>query len=77
MTTSYYFWFVAFAIIAYFIATDTSVVIAINLIVKLTGIWFQRLKWMLLNDPRNPVIKYLMWRRALKLAKEFEKEFTK
>jgi hypothetical protein len=75
MTPSYYFWFFAFAVIAYFIVTDNSVAIAVNLISKLVGIWFEKKKWWLLHNPRNPVIKYLMWRHALKLAKEIEKEF--
>jgi hypothetical protein len=75
MTSSYYFWFFVFAIIAYFIITDNSVAISVNLISKLVGIWFEKKKWMLLNNPRNPVVKYFIWRRALKLAKELENEF--
>jgi len=75
MTSSYYFWFFAFAVIAYFIVTDNSVATAVNLIAKLVGIWFEKKKWWLLHNPRNPVVKYLIWRRALKLAKELEKEF--
>ncbi len=75
MTASYYLWFFAFAVSAYFIVTDNSVATMVNLISKLVGIWFEKKKWLLLNNPRNPVVKYLMWRRALKLAKELEKEF--
>jgi hypothetical protein len=74
MTSSYYFWFFVFAVIAYFIVTDNSVAIAVNLISKLVGIWFERKKWWLLNNPRNPIVKYLIWRRALKLAKEIQNE---
>ena len=74
MTSSYYFWFFVFAVIAYFIVTDNSVAIAVNLISKLVGIWFEKKKWMLLNNPRNPIVKYLIWRRALKLAKEIQNE---
>jgi hypothetical protein len=74
MTPSYYFWFFAFAVIAYFIVTDNSVAIAVNLISKLVGIWFEKKKWWLVNNPRNPIVKYLMWRRALKLAKEIQNE---
>jgi len=75
MTASYYFWFFVFAVIAYFIVTDNSVATAVNLITKLVGIWFEKKKWWLLHNPRNPVVKYLMWRRSYKLAKELEKEF--
>jgi len=28
-----------------------------------------------LNNPRNPVVKYLMWRRSMKLAKELMDEY--
>jgi len=31
--------------------------------------------WWLKNNPNNPIVKYLMWRRAIKLVKELEKEF--
>lgn len=74
MTSSYYFWFFAFAVIAYFIVTDNSVAILVNLITKLVGIWFEKKKWWLLNNPRNPIVKYLIWRRSLKLAKEIQNE---
>jgi hypothetical protein len=74
MTASYYFWFFVFAVIAYFIVTDNSVAIAVNLIAKLVGIWFEKKKWWLLNNPRNPIVKYLIWRRSMKLAKEIQRE---
>ena len=74
MTSSYYFWFFAFAVIAYFVVTDNSVAILVNLITKLVGIWFEKKKWWLLNNPRNPIVKYLIWRRSLKLAKEIQNE---
>lgn len=74
MTSSYYFWFFAFAVIAYFIVTDNSVATALNFITKLVGIWFEKKKWWLLHNPRNPVVKYLMWRRAYKLAEELSRE---
>jgi pyruvate/2-oxoglutarate dehydrogenase complex dihydrolipoamide acyltransferase (E2) component len=69
-------WFFVFAVIAYFIVTDNSVATAVNFITKLVGIWFEKKKWWLLHNPRNPVVKYLMWRRALKLAKELEAKKT-
>jgi len=74
MTSSYYFWFFVFAVIAYFIVTDNSVATMVNLIAKLVGIWFEKKKWWLLHNPRNPVVKYLMWRRAYKLAEELSRE---
>ena len=74
MMSSYYFWFFIFAVVAYLIVTDNSVATAFFLVFKITQNWFIKRKWMLLNDPRNPIIKYLMWRRAYKLAKEIQDE---
>ena len=72
---SYYGWFIVFAVVAYFIATDESVAAAFYYLTRLVKSNFEKQKWWLLNNPRNPVVKYLMWRRALKLAKELEREF--
>ena len=74
---SYYGWFIVFAVVAYFIATDESVAAAFYYLTRLVKSNFEKQKWWLLNNPRNPVVKYLMWRRALKLAKELEREFRK
>jgi hypothetical protein len=29
----------------------------------------------LIHNPANPIVKYFMWRRAYKLAKELQDEF--
>jgi len=74
---SYYAWFIVFAVVAYFIATDESVAAAFYYLTRLIKVYYEKQKWWLLHNPRNPVVKYLMWRRALKLARELEKEFKK
>jgi len=74
ISPSYFTFFVIFAIIAYLIVTDNSVAQYITLISKISEVWFQKTKWWILNNPRNPIVKYLMWRRAYKLAKELQKE---
>jgi len=71
----YYLWFSIFAIIIYFVVIDQNLISAVILLFKLVGFEYEKRKWMLLNNPQNPIVKYLMWRRALRLAKEFEKEF--
>ena len=73
----YYIWFFLFAVTAYFIVTDSSVAQAVYYFSKLLKFQYGKTKWWLLNNPRNPIVKYLMWRRAMKLAKELEKEFKK
>ena len=31
--------------------------------------------WWIINNPRNPIVKYLMWRRSMKMAEDIMKEF--
>ena len=49
----------------------------IYLIFDLLKIKFQILKWKILLDPRNPIVKYLTWRQSLKLAKELLRDLEK
>ena len=75
--TSYYFWFGIFMFVGYLILTDDSVAYAFTLVSKLIKFQYEKQKWWLFNNPRNPVVKWFMWRRALRIAKELEKEFKK
>jgi len=70
----YYAWLIIFGIFAYFIAVDQSIATYVVLLWKQTKLNYERLKWMILNDPRNPIVKYMLDRKYLKLAKELEKE---
>ena len=72
---SYYIWFALFAIAAYLIVTDNSVARAFYMLTQLARVQYEKTKWWILHNPANPVVKWMMWRRAYKLAKEFEKEF--
>ena len=71
---TYYVWFIVFAVVAYFIATDDSIAAAFYYVMKLAKSNFEKQKWWLLHNPRNPVVKYLMYRRSMKLAKELMDE---
>jgi len=72
--TSYYIWITLFTVVAYFIVTDESIAAAFYYAVKLAKSNFEKQKWWLMNNPRNPVVKYLMYRRSLKMAEELLKE---
>lgn len=72
---TYYAWFLVFAVVAYLIVTDNSVAAAFYYVSKLAKTNFEKWKWWLLNNPRNPVVKYLIWRRSMKLAKELMDEY--
>jgi len=72
---SYYIWVLIFACIAYLVVTDESVAKAVTLVFELVKFQYEKTKWMILNDPRNPIVRWIMWKRAYKLAKELQKEF--
>jgi hypothetical protein len=70
----YYFWLAIFFCAAYLILTDKSVAQYYLLIIQLARINYEKLKWWVIYNPSNPVVKWLMWRKALKLARELKKE---
>lgn len=72
--TPYYLWVIVFGIFAYFIAVDQSIATYVVLLWKQSRLAFEKYKWWLMNNPRNPIIKYMLDRKYLKLAKELEKE---
>ena len=72
---TYYAWFVVFAVVAYFIVTDESVAAAFYYVFRLVKAYIQRQWWWIIHNPKNPVVKYLMWRRSMKLAKELMDEY--
>jgi hypothetical protein len=63
--------------VGYLIVTDDSVAYAFTLVSKLIKFQYEKQKWWFLNNPANPVVKWLMWRNALRIAKQLEKEFKK
>ena len=71
----YYITLSIFAVAAYFILTDEGVAAAFFYVTKLAKAYTQRQWWWLLHNPRNPVVKYMMWRRSEKLAQELMDEF--
>jgi hypothetical protein len=71
----YYFWFFLFVVLGYFIVTDSSVAKLFDFITRLIKFKYEETKWWILHNPRNPIVKYLMWKRAMKMAKELQKEF--
>jgi len=68
-------WFALFAVVMYFIATDESIAAAFYYVTRLAKAYTQRQWWWLLHNPRNPVVKYFMWRRSMKLAQELMDEY--
>jgi len=70
MDSPHIFLFGLFAVAAYFIVTDESVAAAFFYVTKLVKAYTQRQWWWFLHNPRNPVVKYIIYRRSLKMAEE-------
>jgi hypothetical protein len=77
MSQYYFFVLTVFGFILYFVATDSSAAAFVDLITKMGRFHYEKTKWWLLHNPRNPIVKWLMWRNALRLAKDLEKELSK
>jgi hypothetical protein len=73
----FYVWFIIFSCIGYLIVSDASVARLFVLLTGLARVQYQRIKWWLLYNPSNPIVKWLMWKNALRIAKELAKEFDK
>ena len=71
--SSYYICLTLFAVAMYFIVTDESIAAAFYYVVRLGNSYIQRQWWWLTHNPRNPIIKYMIYRRSMKMAKELEK----
>jgi len=70
-----YVYLIIFFCIAYLILTDQSIAKAFYILTQLARVQYEKVKWQILHDPANPIIKYLIWRRSMKLAKDLELEF--
>ena len=66
-----------FAVVAYIIVTDERAAAAFVYVSKLANTEIRRHWWWLTNNPRNPVVKYMIYRRSLRLAKELMVEINK
>ena len=75
--TSQYLWFLIFGIILYVIAVDENVAKAADYVITLIKNNFRKQWWWITNNPKNPIVKYLMWRRSMKLAKELRAKIDK
>ena len=72
--TSQYLWLLVFGLALYIIATDANVAQAFVYITRHFKNKFDGKVWWLMNNPRNPIVKYLMWRRSVKMAKEIRQK---
>ena len=66
-----------FVVVAYIIVTDERAAAAFLYVSKLANTEIKRHWWWLTNNPRNPVVKYMIYRRSLRIAKELMVEINK
>ena len=71
---TYYAWFIVFAVVAYFIVTDDSVAAAFYYVTRLIKNRYLIFQWWLIHNPRNIIVRFLIDRRSMKMAKELMKE---
>jgi hypothetical protein len=74
--TSYYFWFGIFMFVGYLIVTNNSVAYAFALVLKLIKFQYEKQKWWLLHNPRNIIVRWMIDRNSMKMAKELMEEFA-
>ena len=73
--SSTYIYFVIFFCIGYLIVTDNSVARGFYMLTQLARVQYEKTKWWILHNPENPIVKYLIWRKSVKMAEELMKEF--
>ena len=71
-----YIYLIIFFCIGYLILTDQSVARAFYMLTQLARVQYEKTKWWVAHNPANPIIKYLMWRRSMKITKELMKELA-
>jgi hypothetical protein len=70
-----YLYFLIFICIAYLIITDENVAGLVAYSSHLLRLHYEKTKWIILNDPRNPIVKYLIYKKSLRMAEQLIKEF--
>lgn len=73
---STYLYLVVLFCIAYLILTDPSIAKAFYMLTQLARVQYEKVKWWAVHNPANPIIKYLIWRRSMKMAKELMDELA-
>ncbi len=72
--TATYVYLLIFGCLTYLIITDASIAKAVYLISHMIKFRYQRFMWWVKYSPDNPIVRYLIWRRSYKLAKELQEE---
>ncbi len=71
-----YIYLIIFFCVADLVVTDQSVARAFYMLTQLARVQYEKVKWWVAHNPANPIVRYLMWRRAMKLAEELQRELA-
>jgi hypothetical protein len=71
-----YYWLLLFCFFVWLFYTDQSIAKAFYMLTQLARVQYEKVKWWAIHNPANPIIKYLMWRRSMKIAKELMEELA-
>jgi hypothetical protein len=71
-----YIYFIIFFCIAYLILTDQSVAKGFYMLTQLAQVQYEKIKWWIIHNPANPIVRYFMWRNSMKIAKELMDELA-
>jgi hypothetical protein len=74
--TSYYLWLLIFAIFLYLVITDMSIAQLIVIYSRWWRLQYEKLKWWVLYNPGNPIVRWNMHRKSMKMAEELMKEMN-
>jgi len=74
MSTYYSTLLIIFCIAAYIITVDENAAKALILILKIVKFKCSNVYLYVWLHPKNPIFKYIAWRRSWKLAKELQQE---
>ena len=72
---SKYLYFIIFFCITYLIITDENIAGFVSYSSRLLKFHYEKIKWIVLNDPRNPIVKYLIYKKSLRMAEKLIKKF--
>jgi hypothetical protein len=75
--SSQFFWLIVIGFVLYFSIVDPNIIKAIAYASELTEVRIKRIIWWLKNDPSNPIVKYFIWRRSMKMAKQIRERLNK
>ena len=73
--TAQYIYLIIFFCLGYLIVTDQSIAKAVFFVSQIIKNKFAVVWWWIKNNPKNPIVRYQMHRRSMKLAEELMKEF--